>query len=316
MTYKVVDLFTGTGAFSYVFNKYGCECVFANDIEPTSELIYKANFPSHKFELKDLNKINVEDIPSHDILCGGFPCQSFSIAGAQKGFEDVRANVVWKIIEILRHHQPKIVILENVKNLQSHDNGNTFKTIETNLVETGYHIKYAILDTCKVTNVPQHRERIYIVGFKEKELYDAFEFPVRDVAERQDIVRFLEETVADKYYYTDIYKSFQTIQNGITQHVNENAVYQFRRQYVRANKSKVCPTLTANMGGGGHNVPLILDDKGVRKLTPRECFNLQGFPRDYKLPQVGDNKVYKLAGNAVSVPVVEKIVEKLVSIIN
>ena len=312
---KFIDLFAGTGAFTLALEKNNkFKCVFTNDMIKCSEKIYKLNNPTHKFTLKNLNEINLKDIPSHNILCGGFPCQPFSIAGEKKGFSDQRSNVFWKIIEILKKHKPEIIILENVKNLKSHDKGNTYKIIEKKLQEFGYHIKTSILDTNKITNIPQHRERIYIVGFLNKEKYDQFnfDFPQQKQGKISDM---LEENVNDKYYYSDRFKVFDVIKKGITKNISESVLYQYRRFYVRENKSNCCPTLTANMGGGGHNVPLLKDDKGIRKLTPRECFNLQGFPKDYKLPDVSDSELYKLAGNAVSVPVVDLIVNKLEKII-
>ena len=124
----------------------------------------------------------------------------------------------------------------------------------------------------------------------------------------------LEKDIPEKYYYTDRYKVFEEVEKNVVKHISENVLYQYRRYYVRENKSNCCPTLTANMGGGGHNVPLLKDDNGIRKLTPRECFNLQGFPLDYKLPELSDGALYKLAGNAVSVPVVELVVNKLINI--
>ena len=315
--FKFVDLFAGTGAFTLALEKSNkFKCVFTNDMMECSKKIYELNNPTHTFTLKDLNTINVLDIPSHNLLCGGFPCQPFSIAGEKKGFDDKRSNVFWKIVEILEKHNPEIIILENVKNLKSHDKGNTYKIIEKKLQEIGYHIKTAILDTNKITIIPQHRERIYIIGFRDKEKYDKFnfEFPEQE-QEQGKICDMLEENVDDKYYYSDRFKVFDEIEKGITKNISENVLYQYRRFYVRENKSNCCPTLTANMGGGGHNVPLLKDDKGIRKLTPRECFNLQGFPKDYKLPNLCDSALYKLAGNAVSVPVVNLIVSKLNAII-
>jgi len=312
---KFIDLFAGTGAFTLALetnNKF--KCVFTNDMMECSKKICELNNPNHKFTLKDLNTINVSDIPSHNLLCGGFPCQPFSIAGEKKGFDDTRSNVFWKIVEILEEHKPEIIILENVKNLKSHDKGNTYKIIETKLQEIGYHIKTSILDTNKITNIPQHRERIYIVGFRDKEKYDKFDFDFPE-QEQGKICDMLEENIDNKYYYTDRFKVFEEIEKGITKNISENVLYQYRRFYVRENKSNCCPTLTANMGGGGHNVPLLKDDKGIRKLTPRECFNLQGFPIDYKLPDVCDSSLYKLAGNAVSVPVINLVVNKLEGII-
>lgn len=277
--------------------------------------MYRMNFPTCNFTLADLNKIDVKTIPRHDILCGGFPCQPFSIAGDKKGFKDARSNVFWKILEILKEHEPKIVLLENVKNLLSHDNGNTFKTIIDQLSLLNYHIKFSVLDTSKVTSIPQHRERIYIVCFKDREVYDRFTFEFPSI-ESQKIVDLLETDVQDKYYYSERYKTYDTIKKDITKDITQNVIYQYRRYYVRENMKNNCPTLTANMGSGGHNVPLLMDTKGIRKLTPRECFNLQGFPSDYKLPAVSDSALYKLAGNAVSVPVVELIAKRLIEALN
>ncbi len=310
---KYIDLFAGTGAFSYVLDKKGYKCVFANDMVSSSEEIYKENFPNHKFKLKDINEIKLKHIPNHDLLCAGFPCQPFSIAGKQKGFDDERSNVFWKILKILRKRKPGVVILENVKNLKTHDGGNTFNIIIQELRKLGYHIKCSVLDTCKITNIPQHRERIYIVCFKDKKKYKAFNFDFDNVKNKK-IKRFLENNVPEKYYYTKRFKVYKTVKKGVKKHINENVLYQYRRQYVRENKSNCCPTLTANMGGGGHNVPLLKDNRGIRKLTPRECFNLQGFPKDYKLPNMSDSKLYKLAGNAVSVPVVSLIIKKISNI--
>jgi DNA (cytosine-5)-methyltransferase 1 len=315
MSYKVIDLFAGTGAFSHVFSKYDkFESVYVNDMVEESSQIIKLNHPNVNFELADINNVNFKNIPKHNILCGGFPCQPFSIAGAQKGFDDDRSNVFWSMLEIIKYHNPEILILENVKNLTSHDKGNTFKIIEKSISELGYYIKYDILDTSKITNVPHHRERIYIICFKNKDLYDKFNFNF-EKKNLNPISNYLEKSIDDKYYYKDTLKVYEEVKKNITKHINENIIYQYRRYYVRENKSNLCPTLTANMGSGGHNVPLLLDDKGIRKLTPRECFNLQGFPSDYKLPNISDSSLYKLAGNAVSIPVIELIIEKINDII-
>jgi DNA (cytosine-5)-methyltransferase 1 len=312
---KVIDLFAGTGAFSYAFSKYDkFNTIYSNDMVKESEEIIKLNDPSINFVLEDINKINPTTIPNHNIMCAGFPCQPFSISGQQKGFNDERSNVFWKMLEIIKHHNPEILVLENVKNLKSHDKGNTFKIIEENLIKLGYFIKYDILDTCKITNVPHHRERVYMVCFRNKDLYDKFDFNFVQV--NNNLIKdFLEDKIPDKYYYTDKLKIYDLVKKEITKNINENVLYQYRRFYVRENKSNVCPTLTANMGEGGHNVPLLLDYKGIRKLTPRECFNLQGFPKDYKLPKVSDSNLYKLAGNAISIPVIQLIVEKLNNIL-
>lgn len=218
-------------------------------------------------------------------------------------------------MKILKKYTPNVFILENVKNLQSHDKGNTFKIIHASLKKLGYHIKYAILNTCKITKVPQNRERIYIVGFKNKDHCDKFNFDFEEV-EHDNISDYLEESIDNKYYYDKRFKDYEKIKKGVVKKITKNVMYQYRRFYIRECKSGVCPTLTANMGGGGHNVPLLKDKKGIRKLTPRECFNLQGFPETYKLPPLADSKLYKLAGNAVSVPVVKLIAEKILKAID
>ena len=309
--YTLVDLFCGTGAFSYAFHQTDkVDTIFANDMLDSSEEIFNLN---NVIRLTKRNLIDVKDvdIPKSDILTGGFPCQPFSIAGMQKGFDDERSNVFWKILSVIKTNNPKIVILENVKNLQAHDNGKTFKIIIENLEKLEYYIKYSILNTSKITGIPQNRERIYIVCFKDKNMCDNFNFDFPEI-KLKPVVEFLEKDIDDKYYYTNSTIIYDELKKNVINHISTNTIYQYRRYYVRENKNNVCPTLTANMGSGGHNVPIILDDKGIRKLTPRECFNLQGFPIDYKLPLMSTSKLYCLAGNAVSVPVVALIANRLV----
>ena len=310
MTLKVIDLFAGTGAFSLAFNE-NTNIIFANDIIKASKEAYDLNF-NHKLTLGDINEIDNNDIPSHDILTAGFPCQPFSIAGKREGFNDERSNVFWKILSIIDHHKPKCIILENVKNLLTHDNKKTFTIIKEQLETRGYLIKYKILNTANITGIPQNRERIYIVALKSKDIYDKFNLDFPKI-EKKEITDLLEVNIPDKYYYTDKSKIWDLLSKSVTK---QNCVYQYRRVYVRENKSNVCPTLTANMGSGGHNVPIILDNKGIRKLTPKECFNFQGFPSSYKLPPLSDSNLYKLAGNSVSVPIVKLIADRLINLLS
>jgi DNA (cytosine-5)-methyltransferase 1 len=215
-------------------------------------------------------------------------------------------------LQIVDFHKTPIVILENVKNLTSHDNKKTFQVILEQLAERGYHVRYKVLNTARITGIPQHRERIYIVAMRSKELYDRFtlDFPERPM---KKITEILEKDIPEKYYYTESSGAWKLLKDV---DMKPNTVYQYRRVYVRENKSEECPTLTANMGSGGHNVPIVQDTHGKRKLTPRECFTLQGFPSSYMLPTISDSKLYGLAGNAVSVPVVELIAERLVGLVN
>jgi len=317
---RICDLFCGTGGFSISFekcNKNIFKSVFANDIEASSKKVYELNCKG-VFSLKDINTFTEEDIenvPDFDILTGGFSCQPFSLAGKKLGFEDDRSDAFWKILDFLEIKKPKIFLLENVKNLKTHDNGNSFSIILKSLESKGYHVKYSILDTSKVSNIPHGRERIYIIGFLDKEKCDKFIFPKSIKRNCLPIRDFLEEKVDDKYYYEKS-KIYEKIKDDIKDDISlTNTVYQYRRHYVRENKSELVPTLTANMGTGGHNVPLVKYNGRIRKLTPRECFNLQGFPDDYKLSGLSDSKLYKLAGNAISVSIVEKIAQEILKLI-
>jgi DNA (cytosine-5)-methyltransferase 1 len=308
---KMIDLFAGTGAFSLAFeNTNKVQVILANDFCENSEKIYNENF-SHKLICKDMHELNTKSYIKCDIITAGWSCQSWSIAGKQLGFEDDRANTFWKIMEFLEVHNPKVLIIENVKNLLSHDDGKSFEVVKSNIEKRGYFVKYKVLNTSELTGIPQHRERVYIVCFKEKKHFDSFEFDF-PIVEKKSIKDFLENEVQSKYYYNDTSSTWTLLKDAVK---SKETVYQYRRVYVRENKSNECPTLTANMGTGGHNVPIILDNKGIRKLTPRECFNFQGFPKTYKLPQLSDGALYKLAGNAVSVPIVNLLANKIVPLI-
>ena len=310
--WRTVDLFAGVGGIRLGFEKAGFTTVFANDFEPKCADTYDRNFKTTKLTVEDITKISTDDIPDCDFILGGFPCQAFSIAGYRQGFNDEkgRGNLFFDVARIIEAKQPTGFLLENVKNLKNHDNGRTFAVIKKTLEDLGYHIKTKVLNSMEYGNVPQNRERIYIVGFKDKRKIDAFEFP-EPIKLTTTIRDILEDEVSEKYYYNNK-PLYERLKDEV---VDRNTVYQWRRQYVRANKSGVCPTLTANMGTGGHNVPIICDDKGIRKLTPRECFRIQGFPDDYKLPIIADSALYKQAGNSVSVPVINRIAEQMTKVL-
>jgi DNA (cytosine-5)-methyltransferase 1 len=246
-----------------------------------------------------------------DIITAGIPCQPFSSASnTQLGFEDPRSNVFWKFSEIVKYHQPNFFLIENVKNLITHDSGKSIAKITDNLKTLGYYIKYSLLDTSVITEIPQHRERVFIVGFKNQQQFEKFKFP-ESTTTKLHVRDLIDLQVPDKYYYTPKLKVWETINSSITKTIDTDTLYQYRRTVVRENKSGLCPTLTANCGGGGHNVPLLKDSKGIRKLTPRECFKFQGFPEIYKIDGLSDTALYKLAGNAITVPVVKKIAEQI-----
>lgn len=302
---KALSLFAGVGGIDLGFEQAGGEVIWANEIDEKASITYKENFKSH-LEVEDIAKIDTQSLPNFDVLLAGFPCQAFSIAGYRKGFEDERGNLFFEVDRIIKDKQPPVVFLENVKNLVSHDNGNTFRVIKEALEAHGYYVKHNVLNAKEYGNIPQNRERIYIVGFLDKEAYKNFKFPdpVELKLKLSDVIDFTKK-VDEKYYYTaDKYSFYDLLEESV---LSQNSIYQWRRQYVRENKSGVCPTLTANMGTGGHNVPLILSDHGIRKLTPRECFNLMGYPKNYKLPDVAQSHLYKQAGNSVVVPVIKQV---------
>ncbi|MDP4039607.1 MAG: DNA (cytosine-5-)-methyltransferase [Candidatus Pacearchaeota archaeon] len=307
--YKTIDLFAGVGGIRLGFEKAGFKTAYANDFNKNCKNTYDVNHKEPKLHVEDINKLEIKQLPEFDILLGGFPCQPFSIAGYRQGFKDDkdRGNLFFRIADIIRERKPRAIMLENVKNLKGHDNGNTFKVIEKTLKEIGYHLKAEVLNGMTHGNVPQNRERIFIVGFLDKVKAEAFKFP-EPIKLTKSFREFVAEEAEDKYYYNNK-PLYEKIKNDIN---SEHIVYQWRRKYVRANKKGVVPTLTANMGRGGHNVPIIKNSKGIRKLTPKECFMLQGFPKTFKLPDdLPDTELYHQAGNSVVVPVVQRIAENI-----
>jgi len=304
-----IDLFAGVGGIRIGFERAGFETLFANDFDPYCKATYDLNFKDVPLTVADIAKIKSSSLPSFNILLGGFPCQPFSIAGYRRGFLDTgRGDLFFEIIRILRDKKPQAVFLENVKNLKMHGEGRTFSIISEALDDLGFHVKAQVLNSMEYGNVPQNRERIYIVGFKNKKHADAFEFPdPRPLT--KSVADLLDDGVDDKYYYQKDHPYYKELNKAMRSH---DTVYQWRRVYVRENKKGVCPTLTANMGMGGHNVPLIRNGKGIRKITPRECARLQGFPESYKLPKdLPETKLYKQMGNSVTIPVIERIARRI-----
>jgi DNA (cytosine-5)-methyltransferase 1 len=311
---KILDLCCGIGGFPLAFRGQG-EVVLASDWDAQCKITYEHNFKGHKF-VADLYDIKIDKIPVYDILCAGFPCQPFSIAGSQQGFDhETQGNIFFRICEIIKGTKPQVVFLENVKNLLSHEDGNTFKVIEKSLKKLGYHIQYQVLNATKYGNLPQNRERIYIVGFLDDEACEKFKFPNEIPLTKKlfgDIIDITMKGDAKLYQNNLNSPSIKKMKDSITE---KNVVYQYRRYTVRKNMSGECPTLTANMGSGGHNVPLILDNFGIRKLSVFECFKLQGFPvpNDYKIPpEVSNSNLYHQIGNSIPVSVVQRIASNII----
>ena len=308
---KVGGLFAGIGGIELGFKKAGFKISWANEIDKNAAITYRINH-KHKLFEKDLKELQTNEVEKIDILTGGFPCQAFSIAGYRKGFKDDRGNVFFEILRFIDDLEPKVLFLENVKNLKNHDNGKTFKTIINELESRGYYLNHKILNSAKYANIPQNRERIYIVGFKNKDVYDNFNFP-KPKNLTKTIKNLLDDEVDEKFYYTNS-KYYTQLKQEMK---NKDTIYQWRRKYVRENKSKLCPTLTANMGTGGHNVPLVIDKKDIRKLTPRECARFQGYDDSFILSStLAASHLYKQIGNSVTVPVIEAIAKEIKKALN
>ena len=310
--YKVGSLYAGVGGICLGFKQEGFDISWSNEWDSMSCKTYRKNF-NHKLIEDDVWQIDEKSLDKIDILCAGFPCQAFSVAGYRKGFKDSRGQHFFRLLDFIEYHDPKVVFLENVKNLRTHDKGKTFDTIRKLLQKKGYIVFAKILNTKAITDIPQNRERIFIVCFKKELINNSvFKFPLVN-NDLKPIHEFLEDTYSDDLVYNERFKHYSILESEMKK---ENTIYQWRRQYVRENKSNVCPTLTANMGTGGHNVPLIKKGEIIRKLSPKECFNFQGFPKSFKLPDIAKSHLYKQAGNSVTFPVVKEIAKEIKKTLN
>lgn len=315
MSFKFIDLFAGIGGMRIAFEKAGGECVLTCEISQDALTTYKANYKpkSEHIYYNDILTLENELVPDHNVLVAGFPCQPYSIAGLRKGLKDERGGDVFlAILRILKYKKPDSFLLENVKGMMNHENGETFKFMIDSLAKCGYTVQYKVLNSMTHANVPQNRERVFVIGFREPEKAKKFEYP-KETPLTNTIHDCLEENkVSPEFYYDDRYECYKEISKAVK---SKDTLYQWRRQYVRENKSNACPTLTANMGSGGHNVPLVLDKFGIRKLTPRETANFQGFPKNFVLPKLANSKLYHQFGNSVTVPLITKIAKQIAKVL-
>lgn len=322
--YNIAAFFSGVGGIELGFEQTNeFRAVYANEFDKYAQATYILNHPNIPLDCRDIHDVKEEEVLDNlgqdniDIIVGGFPCQAFSIAGYRKGFNDDRGELFFQLLRIIKSKKPKAIFIENVKNMVSHDHGNTFKVIREALTKNNYFIKWKVLNGKDYGDVPQNRERIYIVGFDNKVTYDTFKFPdpIKLNTRLRDVIDFSKLESENFYYSKNKQHFFDKLEETIT---SQDTVYQWRRQYVRENKNGVVPTLTANMGTGGHNVPLILTDEGtIRKLTPKETFNVQGFPKSFKLPpETSNGQLYKQAGNSVVVPVIKRIATNIAEALN
>ena len=303
---RVASLFSGIGGIDLGFLQSGYEIVFATEIDKDACNTYRANFPNHYLLEKDIRKVNPEEIPDFDVLVAGFPCQAFSIAGKQRGFEDKRGSLFFEIERIVRTKKPPVIFLENVKNLQEHDNGKTFNRIFASLAQFAYTVRYKILCPTSYANIPQRRERIFIIAFLDEVAGELFKFPETiDLSQRLiDIIDFSKKH-NDIYYLDPKSNDYSLLKSKIK---DKKQMYQLHFGQVRKGKDGICRTLTASMGGLRLHKPIIYDDFGIRYLSPQECLLLQGFPSNFIFSKgITLDKAYTLAGNTVCVPLIKRI---------
>lgn len=309
---RFIDLFCGIGGFRYAFESVGAQCVFSSDWDKYSQITYEANFGEKPHG--DIHAVAVADIPKHDILCGGFPCQPFSLAGVSKknslgrkhGFDDEKqGNLFFSIADILDYHKPEAFVLENVKNLKSHDQGRTFKVIYETLTEAlGYQVYYKVIDAIGL--VPQHRERIFLVGFKNPRYFEFPKIPIKG----PKLASILDPEVPAKYTLTP--KLWEYLQNYAKKHAAAGHGFGFGL----VDGTKTTRTLSARYHKDGSEILIDQgEDRIPRRLTPRECARLMGYPESHKIP-VSDTQAYRQFGNSVVMPVVAKIAHEVVTTLN
>lgn len=300
--HKIIDLFAGLGGIRLGFEAHGCECVFGSDWDSDSQKMYEANF-GHTLH-GDITKIAPQDIPDHDILLGGFPCQPFSIIGKSLGFADTRGTLFFNIEEILREKAPYAFMLENVKRLQSHDGGRTLKVIIEKLRNLGYFVHVKVLNALDF-GLPQKRERIIIVGFKEN-IHFSFPKPTKRLISLEDILE--NESELDK----SLYASKQILENRMDKVKGKKLFSPSIWHENKAGNISILPYSCALRAGASYNYLLV---NGERRLSSREMLRLQGFPDHYKIV-VSYQAMRKLAGNSVAVPVMKAVAKEVISAIN
>jgi len=299
--YKTIDLFAGIGGIRLGFETYGCQNVFSSEWDSSAQSMYQENFGEKPFG--DINDIEPKDIPNHDILLAGFPCQPFSIAGKGLGFEDTRGTLFFNIEAIIKEKQPQAFLLENVKRLTTHDNGNTFRVITNNLKKLGYTVYHKVFNSLDF-GVPQKRERIYIVGFKENIHFSfpkplGYYRPLSEILENDDDIPqsyFVSERLKEKRF-----AALKTVPP-------KPSIW---HENIGGNISPL-PYSCALRAGGSYNYLLV---NGERRLTSREMLRLQGFPDSFKI-NVPYSQARKIAGNSVTVPVIKAIAGEVIKTLN
>jgi DNA (cytosine-5)-methyltransferase 1 len=319
-------LFAAIGGFARAFDQVDASVVWASENDQFASKTFRLNFPTIRFIEKDVQALSVygDHLEPVDILTAGFPCQPFSVAGEKLGFKDERGNLFREIIRLIREfgdQKPKMLLLENVRNLKSHDRGRTFKTIQAEIQKADYWFtdkNAEIMHTAWHTDIPQNRERLFMVALScDYFRSNAFEFPEKFPEPRlRTVFDYLDlDKKAESWYYFTPDSQYYPLFRDAVEAGGRLSIYQLRRNYVRRNMSGLCFTLMANMGDGGHNQPVIKDRWGIRKLTERECARLQGYKDSWlKFPtELSKSQKYKQIGNSITVPLVVKIAERMIT---
>ena len=310
---RVASMFSGIGGIDLAFKQAGFDIVWANEFDKDAAKTYRHNFGNNHLVESDIRSIDPHQIPDFDVLVAGFPCQPFSKMGFQKGFKDPRGNLFFEIARVAEIKRPQVIFLENVANLLEHDDGKTFLTIYNALVPIGYQFKYQVMDAMEYGNIPQQRTRIFIVAFLDNNACDRFSFPLK-IQLTTNMNDYLARHVEHDrcYYYDDSSVYYNDLKRIVT---DKKALYKIYDSGISRKKHYFCPALTANMGTYPDRVPIILDDFGIRKITPYECLALQGFPKEYRFPKIPLESAYKQCGNSVVVPVIRRIAENIKSVL-
>lgn len=302
-------MFAGIGGICLGFKQAGFDIIWANEKDSAACRTYRYNFGSEYLVEGDIRKYDMQQLPKADVLAAGFPCQSFSVAGLKKGFNDTRGQLFFEVIRAIEAIHPPVVFLENVENLMEHDNGKTFQVIYTSLVELGYILRYQPMATHEYANIPQTRRRIYIVAFRDYQICQKFKFP-ESVQLTTTALNFLDlnEEQHEVYYY----RNDSEFENYIRKRaVDNDGLYRIFDGRIKKYTQGKCPTLTASMNSP-RNAAVLRDAWGVRRITLREALRFQGFPKDYYFPNtIQLEDAYKQIGNSVSVPVIRSIAEQI-----
>lgn len=306
---RVASLFSGIGGIDLGFRQAGFDIVWANEFDQDAVKTYRYNFGSNRLIEADIRTINPLNIPDFDVLVAGFPCQPFSKMGFKKGFRDPRGALFFEIARIAEIKRPEVIFLENVANLLEHNNGNSFLTVYNALVPIGYTLRYRVMDAIEYSNIPQYRTRIFVVAFLDYAKCEKFQFP-EPVPLTTQMNDLLDRSIRHNkiYYYDETSPHWDSLKRIVT---DKQALYKIYDSGVSRKKHYICPTLTANMGTFPDRVPVILDDFGIRKITPYECLRFQGFPKDFKFPKIPMSSAYKQCGNSVVVPLTKRIAEEI-----